>query len=406
MAKKRALQKNTQSIVITVVVLIASLAILGAASIITIVNQFSDTVATVNGEKVTKPYFNFLLYDQKLRTESQVGPDIWDYDMGGQGTMEDSAKSNAYTTAVQTKIMKQQAGKSGIALSEEDNTQIDTGITETKTALGDEAIRLIGLNDAILKEIITDQILSDKLYEDITKDVVVNPEEFETYFQDYMTQNYNALTQIDADVIHTNTAEEAAMAKAEIDGGADFIEVLKRTSLDYDNTAEYTSAQLTASDLYPQDLISEVLLMLPGDVSEVIESVETTSFYVVRLNNIVEPDEAQLRPIQEETYLNQQKQTLFQTQMTTWEGESDIKPNQDLLAVLSIAAISPPATPVPSATPPAFDPLAPETPDGEVAPIEGETATDAPTEGETAADAPAESETTPESSAPADENPP
>lgn len=353
MAKKKALQKNTQSILLTVIVVIASLAILGASSIITTVNLLSNTVVKVNGDKVTKAYFNYYLYNQKMYYESFGGADIWGYDTGDSQTFESQAKSSALNTATSMKISKQKAAELNLQLTDEDNAKIETSLEETKTALGEEGMKLIGASDNDLRNILTEQIIADKLYEELTKGFEMSEDEFEVYFQNYLETNHQTLTQIDADYIHTATLEEANEAMSKINAGNDFIEVLKATSTDYDPEQDYASITVSTSIL-PQEAVDAAFSVSAGQVTPVVET-ESQGCYIIRVNSITEPNAEELRPEQQETYIKEMKQEIFDSQFKVWTDASDIDVNAEVYTTTTIKSISPKTTPAPESTDEAID---------------------------------------------------
>jgi parvulin-like peptidyl-prolyl isomerase len=357
MAKRKAMQSNTKNVLITVAVVVAAVAILGATSIIATVNQLSGTVTKVNGEKITTPYYNFFLYNMKTMYESS-GEMTWDeVSADGQMSMTDMIKDSAYQSALSAKITEQQAVERGFELTPEELAEVDTVVASYNTDWGADVIKELGLNDDMIKEIITSQMLSQRVYDDVVKDVTVDPAAFETFFQDYLTQNGGLPMQFDADVIHTHTLEEATAVKAELDGGADFNTVWQANNISHAEIPPTDAGTVLSSDTTAQEIMDAAMTMLPGDISEPI-AVPDSGFDIIRLNNVLEPDEAAVRAEQEEIFLAQQKDTKFQDEQDAWLEASGAVPNVQLIAAIKVGSL--PAAPAALAAPavPEFDPAA------------------------------------------------
>jgi len=269
----------------------------------------------------------------------------WKQPISGTSTLADMVKENALNTVVNVKISKQQANDRGLALTEEDQADITEQLSNLKEQIGEDGLKAIGASDAVLTQYITDAKLSEKLYDDITKDFTLDAEEFEAYFQDYLTSNEQTLVTVDADYIHTDTLEEAQAAQTGLDAGEDFIEAIKAYSIDYDAETEYASVTVSTA-LFPQDVVDAAFALSAGSVSDIIET-EGYGCYILRINSITEPDVEELRPTQEETYITQQKQEMFSTEMQRWSGAAKIDPNTVLYSRLFIPGVNPKATPTP-----------------------------------------------------------
>ena len=272
MAKKKAMHKNTQSIVVTVIVLLLSIAVLGGPIILSGINMLSNTVVKINGTKMSKSYFKYYFYNQKMYYEQLGGPDIWSYDMGTNQTTEETAKNGSLNTAVSMILSRQQAEKRGLALTAEELVDLDAKIIEAKTSLGAEGLQIVGASEEELRTIIHDQLLSNKLFEDVTKGFEFSEAAFEEYFQEYFATNHVALTEIQGEVIHTQTRDEADVALASVLSGGDFVEVLKQASVDYDPAAEETHSHISINAGYPQEVVDAAYNTLPGDMTEIIET--------------------------------------------------------------------------------------------------------------------------------------
>jgi len=182
--------------------------VLAAALIVVLINPpfggGSETVATVNGEKITKDE----LYD-KLVT------------LGGAQTLEGMISELVVAQAV--------ADANVSATQEEIDAELATisAMYESQEAFETE-LTTYGYTMEQLREQIGTQLAIEKI---VSEDVKVTDEEVKQYFEDNKA-SYDTPEQIRASHILVSTKEEADSLLNQIEGGADFAKLASENTLD------------------------------------------------------------------------------------------------------------------------------------------------------------------------------
>ncbi len=345
MAKKKALQKNSlQAIIVTTVIILASIGILGAAAISRTISLISGTVVSVNGEGVSSKYFEFSIYQQKKMYESMYGGDsIWyNAETGSSAEMVGNVKNSVMNQLVNLTLTRQQAPKRNIVLSETDNKDIEDAIAKIKETYTEEERKSIGADDNVIRQAALDQKYYQLVYDSIVGEYEYKEDDFNTFFEGYMTENIVSLTSMDADIITLTTQEQADSVYQMLNGGADFIEMLKLYSTNYDATAEYASTTISGGNT-ATEIADEAFITPEGKYSAPFVVADPNggpeSYAIVRVNSKTSPDQEEVKTQQKETYIENNKSALFQTALETWTAEAKIQPNAELYTVIKIQGV-------------------------------------------------------------------
>jgi len=189
-----------------------------------------DAIALVGGEKILKSEFDALVAQAKKSYESQQ------QEFPAAGTPEyEALKNQAVQYLVSRAEFAQEAKALGVAVTDED---VVKRLEELKQQYfgGDQAqfetqLEEQGLTLEQVKADVRAQIVSEKLFEAVTKDLDVTNEEIRTYYD----ENADLFKQLETrDVRHilVKKKDKADELYEELKNGADFAELAKKFSQD------------------------------------------------------------------------------------------------------------------------------------------------------------------------------
>lgn len=189
-----------------------------------------DAVAVVDGEPVPKASYDRLIAqaEQSFLAQQREFPAV--------GTAEyEALKSQAVQFLVQRVEFAQQAEELGIEVTPE---EVDERLEELKAQFfeGDEEVyeeQLAeqGLSEEQIKEDLEAQVIAERLFEEVTKDVTVGDEEIQAYYEENSEQ-FTVPASREVRHILVTKKTRADELHAELAAGADFEELAKENSLD------------------------------------------------------------------------------------------------------------------------------------------------------------------------------
>ncbi len=191
----------------------------------------SKIVANVGDIKITRTEFDQSLSIFKTQYESQV-PDVkWDEIPTGQTQkLIDVVKNQLLDMLVKNKIELLKAKAEGITATEEDLAKMTS---DAKSYYGgDEGFKKFlttnKMTETDFKNLITDQIMNDKLREKIGGTLNVSEEDALKYFE----ENRASYEEVNADHILVKTEEEAKALRERVLKGEDFNKLASELSTD------------------------------------------------------------------------------------------------------------------------------------------------------------------------------
>ncbi len=143
-----------------------------------------DYVVKINDEAVSKAEFNIYLFETQKSFEQFGGADIWDTDFDGR-TAEEVAKDNTLTTINKVKASKQKAADMGITLTDEEGEEAKAEADNMYDELTDDQKSKIGADKQLYRDVLMDNYLYSKVYEETVKDYTVDEDGFEDYYNTY-----------------------------------------------------------------------------------------------------------------------------------------------------------------------------------------------------------------------------
>lgn len=333
MAKKNQPTKSIKGYIVAAVIIIASIGILGMSIWGNAFALIQGHVLKVNGEKVSAGTMRYHFALNSAGYDSILGEAIDD-----EGTtVADYIFEQTVDEIIYNVLCSQKAKELGINYTAEDEFEAGEAVKEFKELVTADTMKYIGLSDEKLKKIYLDTVLTGLIYEYYTKDFVVNEASFDEYFINYYDTNRSTLVSMFGDYVATDSLEKAEALIERVLAG----EALNDLAAEYNCEERETFETVSIGSPLPQEVIDAAVLYSEGDLTEAIEikltnedGEEMSLFYVVSLVKVVEPVMDTLKAEQRETYITEQKNTIFGVEYGIWREELTLEYNQAVLSML------------------------------------------------------------------------
>jgi parvulin-like peptidyl-prolyl isomerase len=190
----------------------------------------ADAVASVDGNEVPKAEFDALI-DQARKSYANQKREF-----PKAGTPEfQTLRNQAVQFLVQREQFELEAEELGIEVTdkqlEERLTQIKQQYFEGDAKKYEEQLKEQGLTDKQVRADIRAQIVSEKIFEEVTKDVKVTDAEIEKYYAENKEQ-FSTAESREVRHILVKTRAQAQDLRNQLEGGADFAALAKQHSTD------------------------------------------------------------------------------------------------------------------------------------------------------------------------------
>jgi len=297
----------------------------------------ADAVAIVDGEEVAKSDFDALINQAKQSYENQKR------EFPAAGSQEyQTLRNQAVQFLVQREQFEQEAADMDVEVTDK---QIDARLQQIQKQYfgGDKAeyekqLKEQGLSETQVRNDIRAQIVSEKIFAQVTRDVKVTDAEVEKYYNENKEQ-YSQPESRDVRHILVKTKAKADDLAAQLENGADFAALAKKNSTD--TGSKENGGKLTISrgqTVAPFD--STAFALKTGDVSPPVKT--EFGFHIIEALTAVKP--ATTTPLKDvkESIRQQQLQTKKNEIMTKWVD--DLKKDYEDKVSYAVGFNPPPAT--------------------------------------------------------------
>lgn len=251
--------------------------------------DLSETVADVNGTKITLGQYEFMLKMNKASVESTIGgTERWDQkDQNGE-TYKDKYKTLVLDQMINTELLAQNAEKEGIKVTDK---EVQSSFNELKTYINsDEEIKgaaeELGINDEFLKEQAKLSLLIQKSQEKFYKEGKVSESEMKEYYDKHIDEYKKDEVEASHILIKTTddnnkplseAEQKKAKAKAEkvlkeVKAGGDFAELAKKYSDDPGSAAQGGALGAFGKGMMVQEFEDAAFGMEPGEISDLVKT--------------------------------------------------------------------------------------------------------------------------------------
>lgn len=289
-------------------------------------------VATIGGDKVSVAEFNMYLYEVQKNFETLGGKDIWETDFEGK-TAEEAAKEAALNSIAYIKISAKQAKQMNISLSKDEKAKAVQDAANTIQAIDAQTLKEIGINQKELGNIMQEKALRNKVFEEVTKNFELSEKDFVPYYLDYIDKQRDKLISLDLQYIFiSSTDNENSLEKANkiltlAKSAEDFSKLVKTYSDDKKSLS--TDGKQTISKGERTEEFEDAAFNLEvGEISDLVKA--DNGYYIIKLNNIIEPNSDELKNKLKDYYIANRKQQIFEQEYEKWQYDKKIEKNLEV----------------------------------------------------------------------------
>lgn len=303
----------------------------------------ADAVAVVDGEEIAKSDYDALIAQAKKSYENQKR----EFPKAGSQEFQ-TLRNQAVQFLVQREQFEQQAEALDVEVTDE---QVDARLEQIQKQYfgGDKAkyekqLKDQGLSDKQVRNDIRAQLVSEKIFEQVTRKVNVTDAEVEKYYNENKSQ-YSQPESREVRHILVKTKAKADEIRKQLEEGADFSELAKKFSEDTGSKAD--GGKLTISKgqtVAPFDKAAFAL-----DKNAISQPIKTEfGFHIIQPLGDVKP--AKTTPLKEvrDSIKQQLQQTKRNEAMTKWVD--DLKRDYEDKVDYAVGFTPPPAPAATTAT--------------------------------------------------------
>jgi parvulin-like peptidyl-prolyl isomerase len=297
----------------------------------------ADAVAIVDGEEVAKSDFDALINQAKQSYKNQKR------EFPAAGSQEyQTLRNQAVQFLVQREQFEQEAADMDVEVTEK---QVDARLEQIQKQYfgGDkkkyeQQLKEQGLSDKQVRNDIRAQLVSEKIFAQVTRDVKVSDAEVQKYYNENKEQ-YSQPESRDVRHILVKTKAKADDLAAQLENGADFAALAKQHSTD--TGSKQNGGKLTISrgqTVAPFD--KTAFALKTGDVSPPVKT--EFGYHIIEALTEVKP--AKTTPLKDvqESIRQQLLQTKKNEAMTKWVD--DLKKDYEDKVSYAVGFTPPPAT--------------------------------------------------------------
>lgn len=276
-------------------------------------NVPTDAVALVDGQKIAKSDYEGLIAQARKSYKNQKR----DFPKAGSQEFQ-TLRDQAVQFLVQREQFEQQAEALGVKVTDK---QVDTRLEQIQKQYfgGDKKkyekqLKDQGLTDRQVRNDIRSQIISEKIFEEVTSDVKVTDKQVEEYYEKNKSQ-YSQPESREVRHILVKTKAKADALYNQLQAGADFAELAKKNSEDTGSKAN--GGKLTISKgqtVAPFD--KAAFSMKKNEISKPVKT--EFGYHIIQPLGAIKP--AKVTPLKDvkESIRQQLAQTKKNEAMTKW----------------------------------------------------------------------------------------
>ena len=209
-----------------------------------------DQLFKIGKSVCSLPEAMIYVMDYKQQYENAYGVEMWQHDFGGM-TLEEYVKDTIVAQLASIKAVTLLAKENNVTLDDAEKQKISQAADEYYSALTDDQKAYMGVEKDDVEELCTAHVLSEKVYDEITKDVNTEVSDDEARI-------------ITIQQIRLDSLDNAEIVKARLDEGKDFGTVAAAYNKDTQTTitlgrGEKEAAYEEAAFSLENDEISDII---------------------------------------------------------------------------------------------------------------------------------------------------
>lgn len=292
----------------------------------------NTVVAKIGSEKITKGDFEKRMSYEIARFEAYYGQGFFDKKENQDYLKE--VKANVLDQMVQEKLLLQKAKELKVVTDEKAlNDEIEKKVQDSIKLAGDEQkfnqqLQELKLTMDDYRTMVRDNLIFEKLYENITKDVKVTDDDINKYYYSHQYDYTEKPNVMNVSHILVNTEDEAKKIKEQLDKGAKFEDLAKQYSQDTGSKDKGGAlGDINYNDTnYDKDFMDNAIILPEGKISGPVKT--QFGYHIIKMNKKTEYPLIPLEKVKDEIsklLLEQNKQTKFQDTVKDWESKAKIK---------------------------------------------------------------------------------
>lgn len=294
----------------------------------------NNYIVKIGNDKISRGEYLVYLMEQKKSFEAQGGSDIWEADFDGVSA-EEVAKQNAVNTLVMVKTAVKQTKELGITLNEDDKKNVETQTEELLNDFKSSDLENLDLNKDKIYKIMEEVALQQKVYAYVTDSYTINEAEFNEYLNQYYEEHKIEFSKymikeifLQPDTTGTENKDKINSVYNKIINGTSFNTMLSEISPESNKDAFELD-----SSLYTENTLQYIYNHEKGDVF-LVEDVD--GYHIFEITDIINIPIESIEPKIREKYINDKKQSIYQTQNDNWQGDISVEKNDDAWNNISI----------------------------------------------------------------------
>lgn len=243
-------------------------------------------VAVVDGTAIPQAAFDeqFAQYQAAYKAQGQDFPAV--------GSPEyEQLRTKIVDFLVQREELEREAAALGITVTDQ---EVDDRLGEVKQQFfqGDEAkyqeeLKSLGITEEALRNQLRSSLLSQRLYDEITKDVTVTDDEVQAYYDEHVEEFKKPETRELAHILVKSEAE-AKEIRQKLEDGADFAKLAKEKSLDETSAVEGGTLPIQPKEGWVKPFGDAAWALETGELSQPVES--EFGWHIIKALGDIEPE--------------------------------------------------------------------------------------------------------------------
>ncbi|MBM6828654.1 peptidyl-prolyl cis-trans isomerase [Anaerotignum lactatifermentans] len=275
---------------------------------------FSDEViARIDDREIMKSEYMVYLYTTTQSFVSTAGNDVWEMDFDGQ-TGEELVQERALSTMQSVIAAESFAAENNISLTEEQIQEAHTAAEDFWNNLTEEDREKMGIDEKSLDSLMEESYLYSVVSEKLAAECAVSEEETQSYYEENKGEIQDAYTLYTVDSIMVQDEETAKEVAQKAQSGEDFSELF--AAYDVDETAKESEegGQMTLYKSYMNNTFGIEEDLGLGQITDPLEV--SGSYFILKVEEISVPTEADVKTLAEETYRSQVQQAYVENRMS------------------------------------------------------------------------------------------
>ncbi len=269
--------------------------------------------------------------------ESDYGAGIWGADILGNGeSFGKLIKDEVVKQITELKIIRAQATKQGIALTEEEQAEADAYAKEYYEGLTKEDIDRYFITEELMKQVYSDNLLAEKMFESLTINVdtnVTDEEAKQITVQDIFIQNYNLDSsgkKIPLSEEDKNTAYEKITSLLEQAKTTEDFKALAETHTEAESV-EYTFGKGEGPKGFGEGFEDAALALKTGEISDIITT-DTGWHIIFCVSDFNEDATTQVK----ENIIDERENSMFSDLYSQWVTNYNVVVNEEAWNSISL----------------------------------------------------------------------